>query len=495
MLKKAKVGVRLRRFREERQLTQAALAGALGISPSYINQMESNQRPITVPVLLKLAEVFDVDVRQFSSDEADRLVAQLRDLLAEAPAGESISLAETRELATTLPAVAQHLIALHQQHRHAVELNQSIAAHLDRDGSGLPAGAPLTAYEEVRDFFYTQRNHFAALDEAAEQLFESARLKVANCTVGLITRLRDRHDIDVIELSAGDVDVWKRSYDPGARQLALSGVLTSGQRAFQLATHLALIEQADVIDQILADAPPWSDETTDLARIGLANYFAGALILPYRQFLNAAEELRYDIELLQRRFGVGYETVTHRLSTLQRPGHRGVPFFLVRVDRAGNISKRQSATDFHFSRVGGTCPLWNVYEAFAYPGQIRTQLAEMPDGRSYLWVARTVSRRYGGYGTPDQTFAIGLGCDLHHANRLVYADALDLAHTAARTPIGPGCKVCDRTGCPQRAFPPAGRPLQVRDDRSTFVPYVMADTTRQDEQLAPRQRPLQRPHA
>lgn len=173
-------------------------------------------------------------------------------------------------------------------------------------------------------------------------------------------------------------------------------------------------------------------------RIGLANYFAGALTLPYGHFLASAEQMAYDVDRLGRRFGVGFETVCHRLSTLQRPQARGVPFIFVRVDRAGNISKRQSATDFHFSRVGGTCPLWNVYEAFAHPGQIQTQLAAMPDGRAYLWVARTVVHRRSGWGTPEKTFAVGLGCDLRHAARLVYSRGLPLDDPDARTPIGAG---------------------------------------------------------
>ena len=187
--------------------------------------------------------------------------------------------------------------------------------------------------------------------------------------------------------------------------------------------------------------------------------------------MTAAEELRYDVDLLGERFAVGFETICHRLSTLQRPGARGVPFFFVRVDRAGNISKRQSATDFHFSRVGGTCSLWNVYEAFASPGRILTQMAQMPDGRTYLWVARTVTHG-GGYGTPGKTFAIGLGCDLRHAARLVYARGLDLGDPAAATPIGAGCKVCERPNCPQRAFPPIGRKLLVDERRSRFEPYA-----------------------
>jgi predicted transcriptional regulator len=191
-------------------------------------------------------------------------------------------------------------------------------------------------------------------------------------------------------------------------------------------------------------------------------------------FLSAAEELRYDIDQLARRFEVGFETICHRLSTLQRNSERGIPFFFVRVDRAGNISKRQSATDFHFSRVGGTCPLWNVYEAFASPGKILTQLAQMPDGRTYLWIARTVSHHRGGYGSPGKTFAVALGCDLRHAERIVYSRGLDLSSPDSATPIGVGCKVCERLECAQRAFPPIGRPLRIDEAQSRFAPYNVA---------------------
>src|SRR5690606_16237278 len=267
------------------------------------------------------------------------------------------------------------------------------------------------------------------------------------------------------------LDGLHRRYDADNRVLHLSSHLRPGQQAFQIATQLAFLEMDEELQRLPGEAEFASDEARALARIGLANYFAGAVILPYGRFLEAAEQLRYDIERLGRQFGVGYETVCHRLSTLQRPGARGVPFFFVRVDRAGNISKRQSATDFHFSRVGGTCPLWNVYEAFARPGSILTQLAQMPDGRTYLWVARTVSRSPAAYGAPGKTFSIGLGCDLKHAPKLVYSKGLDLQDVNAATPIGAGCKICERAACPQRAFPPVGRALAIDEDRSRFDPY------------------------
>lgn len=253
--------------------------------------------------------------------------------------------------------------------------------------------------------------------------------------------------------------------------LRLSPRISPGQRAFQLATQLALIELGDQIAALAIEGDFRSAEAERLARTGIANYFAGTLLMPYSAFLAAAEAESYDIDLLARRFGVGFETVCHRLSTLQKPEARGVPSFFIRTDRAGNISKRQSASDFHFSRISGTCPLWTIYEAFARPGQILTQIAEMPDGRRHLWIARTTTRGSGGYGAPAKTFALAMGCDLRHASRLVYARGLDLRDPAAATPIGAGCKVCDRPACPRRAFPPAGRPLAADPGVSHFAPY------------------------
>ena len=280
--------------------------------------------------------------------------------------------------------------------------------------------------------------------------------------------LAERHDVRTVV--ADDLSD-RRRYDPAGRLLALGRGLDEGRRAFQMAAQYSYLAHGDLLAR-LTDVPGLAgDESRALARIGLASYFAGAVLLPYRAFLSAAEGVGYDIGLLGERFGVSVETVCHRLSTLQRPGEAGVPFVFVRVDRAGNISKRHSATDFHFSRIGGTCPLWNVYEAFSSPDRFITQVAQMPDGRTYLWVASTIGRRPGRYGATAAQFAVGLGCDVRHAPRLVYARGLDLGDPATAVPIGPGCRLCERVGCPQRAFPLVGRPLDIDEDRSRGEPY------------------------
>ena len=472
-MKKVFMGLRLRRLRAERGLTQIALAQTLGLSPSYLNQLEQNQRPLTVAVLLRIHQALGVDIQAFSEDEEARLVAGMREALADAP--ESITLLELQEVAAQMPALARALIAQHRRRIEAQEQLETLALGIGDDRSGGPAPRA-QPFEVVRDFFFARQNYFDPIDRTAEALADEVREAASPLTPWLIDRLASRHGVRV--LMTDDAEDSKRRYETDSRLLRLSSALEPGQQAFQLGTQLALLEFADLLDAEV-DCPPFLDDADSraVARIGLANYFAGALILPYAPFLAAAESLHHDLERLGVRFGVGFETVCHRLSTLQRPGAPGIPFFLVRVDRAGNISKRQSATHFHFSRTGGTCPLWNVYEAFAQPERILPQIARMPDGRRYLWVARSVTRGAQGYGSPRKTFSIGLGCDIRHAPRLVYAKGLNLNESEADTPIGMGCKVCERDRCAQRAFPFLGRPLVVDANQSRFAPYSAFEVT------------------
>jgi predicted transcriptional regulator/transcriptional regulator with XRE-family HTH domain len=460
-------GGRLRHLREDRALSQAELARLLGVSPSYVNQMEHNTRPLTLPVLLRLTENFGVDTEFFAAKDTARLVADVREVLLDDTVGEQLSPGELDELASNLPSVARTLVRLHRRYREATE---SVAALVAEQGLPVPASATgRLPHEEVRDYFYQRQNYVAELDERAERLAAELDLRPGEVRAGLVRRLSEQHGVQVT--SEGVDDAQQHRFDAEKKVLRIAPGLRPGQVAFRLASQIALLECGDVIGG-LADGWSYSGDTARrLARIGLANYFAGALVLPYRVFLGVAERYRYDIARLCDHFGVGFETVCHRLSTLQRTKTRGVPFSFVRVDRAGNMSKRQSATGFHFSRVGGSCPLWIIYEAFGSPGRILTQIAELPDGKKYFWIARTVERGTGAHGEPGKTFALGLGCELRHASRLVYSDGLTLGEGAAVTPIGMGCKVCERPACPQRAFPAIGRDIAVDENISTFVPY------------------------
>ena len=490
-MRKTFLGVKLKVLREQRGLTQAALAQLLALSPSYLNQLENNQRPLSVTVLLRLQSALGVDLQVFSDDDESRLTAQLQDVVTQGGDAGGVSPAELRAMAQQMPALAQLLVRAHRRGREAEDRLAVLAASLGERAGELHTAAR-QPHEEVRDFFYERHNHVTALDESAQALAAAlmdeatprARLPRADrsephdireLAARLQARLLDRHGVTTQGLAKAEAgtDVGAlRRFDAAQRRLYLNDAAEPAQRAFQLATQLAYLEAGALIDELVDGGNFSGVEARSLARIGLANYFAGAVVLPYGRFLAAAEALHYDIDLLAQAFGVSFETVCHRLSTLQRPDARGVPFFFVRVDRAGNISKRQSATDFHFSHSGGTCPLWTVYEAFAQPHKLLTQIASMPDGRTYLWIARCISRPTGGYGSPERSFAIGLGCDLRHASRLVYAKGLDLSNPEIATPIGAGCKVCDRQGCPQRAFPALGKRLRIDENERLREPYA-----------------------
>jgi predicted transcriptional regulator len=442
------IGLRLQRLRQQHGLTQAQLAQALELSPSYLNQIERNKRPLTPAVQQRLRKVLGDTAGLFDSDDPSALIDPLQDTLL-ALGQPGVTTAELRALAGNLPQVAQALLDLHREHR---ALRERAAALELQVGSDPAAATPtlLPAGDQVRDYFNRLRNHIPELDDLAERLFAELGLVAGHTAPRLRQLLADRHGV-LVEVGASP-GLDKRAYDGHARVLHLPDYLRPGQQAFQMAVQLALLEHAPLMDALIARAGFHDAERIAQGRIGLSNYFAGALVMPYGEFLRSAEASRYDIEWLAHRFGVGFEAVCHRLSTLQREGAAGLPFFFMRVDRAGNVSKRHSSTDFHFSQVGGSCPLWIVYEAFNQPGRVLAQVARMPDGRRHFWIARQVSSGPVGHGQPRKTFAVSLGCDLRHADRLVYARGID-TRTDNAVAIGPGCRTCEWSDCLQRAFP------------------------------------------
>ncbi len=473
MQKKLFLGYKLRRLREQKGLTQAALARLLEVSPSYLNQIENNQRPLTLSVLLRISALYDVDLTSFVEDEEARLLSGLKEALTDPLfAGPSPGTAELRNAVSASPELARRVLALHQAYQKLSERVQSLADSLSSRDRG-PAG-PQFPYEEVRDYFHYCNNYVGALDEAAERLADHGEFRVGDMQADLVRHLKERHDVRVRIVTDEEAGAVMRSFDPSSGSLRLSALLDGPARTFQLAHQIALLDQREAIDELVAGAGFASEAARSICRVGLANYFAGALLMPYRLFAAEARAVRHDVERLQSRFGVSFEQVCHRLSTLQRPGARGVPFYFVRVDPAGNITKRHSATRFHFARFGGACPLWNVHEAFAQPGKILVQRARMPDGVDYVCVARTVTKRGGAYNRPTRHFAIGLGCEAAYAPEVVYSAGLNLDDASAAVPIGVSCRVCERTDCQQRAFPPIGGELSVDERERSFVPYLFS---------------------
>ncbi|MDJ0825512.1 MAG: short-chain fatty acyl-CoA regulator family protein [Rhodobacter sp.] len=455
-------GAKLREVRTRLGLTQKAFAEKLGVSLPYLNQMENNHRPVSAGVVLALAQEFGFDVTELSTGDAERLVVDMREALADPVFADAAPpLADLRLAASNAPALARSFLALHQAYRQSHERLASLDEALGRADSAVQP----SPWEEVRDFFHYCDNYIDAVDRAAEH-FTTGDESNRNVWDVAISYL-DKHHISIQLEEIASL----RSFDSALRKLTLSTRESSATQQFQLLHQIALVGQNELLEATLDLARFQTDEARAIAKIGLANYFAGAALMPYTRFLEAADAVRHDLERLADRFGASIEQVAHRLSTMQRPGAKGVPFFFVRVDQAGTITKRHSATRLQFARFGGACPLWNVHQAFETPGRFLRQLAETPDGVRYLCLARDVSKPGGSFTAPVRRYAIGLGCEVRHADRLVYADDLDVTNRAAFEPIGISCRICERRDCHQRSVPPLERPLSVDPDARGVLPY------------------------
>lgn len=464
--RKVFAGARLRALRSQHKLTQGELAIRLDISPSYVNQLESNQRPLTASVMLALADGFNLDLSELMTDASDRLLADLREALADPVFGETApNLQELKTVAANAPDMARAMLRLYESYRRTNERLAGVDAALTRD----PQSGMQTAYEEVRDFFHYADNYIDPLDRAAEALAAELGQFGPDRLRRLIDYCAEMHNIRVTLTPPLTADTITQ-FDRPNRELRVNSRLEPSTQFFQVAAILGGLEQATLLGQLLDAASFKTDEARAIARMGLTNYFAGALQMPYGAFLRAAEAHRYDIEELAYLFGASLEQVAHRLSTMQRPRERGVPFFFARVDAAGTITKRHSATALQFARFGGACPLWNVHRAFEARGEIIRQLAETPDGNRYLCLAWSSEKRSGGYHGTVRRYAYALGCEVSHAGRTVYAADADLAR-ASFDPIGISCRICERRTCPQRSVPPLAAAISVPRDRRSIVPY------------------------
>lgn len=453
------IGRTVRRLRSERELSQQALATRLGISASYLNLIEHDQRSVTASLLIKLAETLRVELAELSGSEERQLEVNLREVFADPLLGaDEVPDGEVGHLAGSAPNASRAILALYRAWRVARE---------DAGGIALPSGRRiLLPNEEGRDFFNEHANFFPALEEAAAAIADEMGVSPAERNHAIAERLRGRHGLTV---TVGPLEGALRRYDPASRALLLSEMLPRESRGFQMAFQLALLETRDVLEAELANASPSSAEAASLIRVGLLNYVASALVMPYDPFLQAAQDLRHDMEAVSARFGVSFEQACHRLSSMQRPGARGVPFFFLRVDPAGNVSKRFSAAGFPFARFGGSCPRWVVHAAFATPGSVQVQVAELPDGAAFLCFARTVIRPAAHWGEPKPVHVVAMGCALAHAGELAYADGIDLDR--ARVGIGLSCRLCDRVDCRSRAFPPLEHRLALDPNSTGVTPY------------------------
>ena len=442
-------GPAVRKLRREAGMTQAAMADALDISPSYLNLIESGQRPLTATVMVRLAERFDFDVAALGGEEVPGGSAGLRRRLAD-------------------PRFADLGIAPHEVDEWLQSAPSTAAAFARLFDAAPEAGRPDSEVEApevaaVRRAIEKWHNHFADLDTRAEELADELRLAGGDLYGTIAERLRTRHQLGIRILPADVMPDRLRWLDWHARQLMLNELLRPASRTFQAAATLAQIEARAEIDALVAGAEFAEGAAAKLFERHLIQYFAAALMMPYGRFLRACDATGYDLLLLQRRFGAGFEQVAHRLTTLQRVGARGLPFFMLRIDRAGQGSKRYAgASQSPLADGDARCPLWGVHEAFARPGEVIADLVELEDGSRWFTQSRSVAAPGAtGSGTPAR-FAVCIGVDAKVAAPLTAARGIELMRAPA-TPIGLGCRRCTRGGCVQRSVPPLGRPLRFRD--------------------------------
>ncbi|MBX3231068.1 MAG: DUF2083 domain-containing protein [Labilithrix sp.] len=456
-----KFGAKVRALRRREGLSQVQLADKIGISPSYLNLIENNRRPLPANLLIKLAQLFSVDVHSFATDEDARLMSDLTEAFAD-PIFEDHDLTsvDLREMAAASPSAARAVLTLYRAYQASRAQADDLSSRLSDGEEAAPAAAHLPS-EEVTDLIQRASNHFPELEAAAEQIAARAKLGLDDLYAGLVRYLDKQLGTQVQIARWGSERGVLRRFDPNRNVLVLSELLPTRSRTFQLAHQIAVMTQGAVMDRITADARLTTEESRGLARVTLANYFAGAMLMPYAPFLEAAKQERYDIDVLGRRFRVGFEQVCHRLTTLRRPGAEGVPFHMMRIDVAGNISKRFSASGIRFARFSGACPRWNVFSAFLTPGMIRIQVSRMPDGNVFFCLARTIQKDSGGYHAQHPVQAIGLGCRVEYARELVYSDGIDVTSVDTCVPVGVTCRLCERTDCEQRALPSLRVPLRV----------------------------------
>ena len=461
------VGPRLRRMRRDLGLTQADMAQALEVSASYIALLERNNRPLTAGLMLKLVQIYKVDMAALGSGAAQdtaRLQAVLKDPVF---AGIDWGAGELTDMAANSPGVTEALLRLYTTYQEGQLAFADRGASTGVAGDGDDASDPVA---ESRRFLAARRNSFPTLDDAAERLAQAVAThdNITGC-------LRARHDLKVRRVPASFMVGSTRRLDRHRQEILLDDSLDAASQTFQLALQLCYLELGDEIDAVLSDGVFASESGERLTRRALASYAAAAVLMPYSAFARAVEVRRYDVEALARQFGCSFEQTAHRLTTLQKPGQQRVPFFFIRVDPAGNVSKRLDGAGFPFARHGGGCPLWSIHHVFRTPREIVTQWLELPDGQRFFSIARTVTAGGGAFGAPRVERAIALGCAAEHADRLIYTADQPSAAGAA-TPIGVTCRLCQRTECTARSEPPIGRQILPDDIRRTSLPFGFSDT-------------------
>ncbi|MBM5787035.1 MAG: helix-turn-helix domain-containing protein [Pelagibacterales bacterium] len=465
------IGFKIKSARRRLNISQANLSEKIGISPSYLNLIESGKRKLSLDVLLKISEILNLDIKDLSKKDNVNLAYDLQDLLGDNLFEDlDITNIEVKDLSETNPLIAKALIRLGDVYRKKnSETFDKVEVLSGENLQNLKSTFP---GEVVSDFLQEHQNYFPKLEDFASRIFENVHRDFRTRYVLLSDYLKKKHNVSIIDVVPEKDQMFSKKYSNEKKILYLSNYVTLETKKLYCAAQIAQFEAMSIIEEYLSDYNFPSDISKKLTTISLLNYTAAAILMPYKLFFDECKKYRYDMELLQHTFAVSFEQVAHRVTCLQDPKMKGIPFHMLRSDIAGNISKRLSLSGIQIPRYGGACPRWNIYSAFMSPGKIHSAISKMPDGEKYVCIARTVEKGIGGYGMYKSILSIGLGCEIKYAKDFVYSDSLNLKDENAAIPIGVNCRTCPRMECQQRAFPPVNKDLSINLNKRGISVYV-----------------------
>ena len=465
------IGYKIKAKRRKLGITQASLSKKLSISPAYLNLMESGKRKIDLDLLLKMANELNVDVSDISKKTDTNLYQNLMDLLGD-NLFENLDITnfDVKQLVNTNPSIAKALVKLGDNYK---KKNQDIVSKVENiSGKFIDSRKNSFPGEVVSDFLQENENYFPKLEEFASNFYNKIQTNNRVGYSSICEYLFNKHEIKVKDIVPDETKPFTKQFDLNKKIFLVSDYLTLETKKLYAGAQVAQLEANEIIDEYLNSFSFPSEESKKLSKVALLNYAGAAIIMPYKHFYEECIKQRYDVELLQNTFAVSFEQVAHRITCLQDPKMRGIPFHMLRADVAGNISKRFSLSGIEIPRYGGACPRWNIYKAFTMPGKINAAVSKMPDGDKYICIARTVEKGIGKHGMEKTLLSIGLGCQAKYAKDFVYADSLNLNDKKTETPIGVNCRTCDRMDCQQRAFPPLHKKFDIDLNKRGISVYV-----------------------
>jgi len=465
------IGYKIKSKRRRVGISQADMAKKLSISPSYLNLIESGKRKINVDLLLKLSNELGIEISDISKQTDTNLYQNLMDLLGDNLFEDlDITNFDIKEIVNTNPLIAKALVKLGDNYK---KKNQDIVSKVENiSGKFIDNQKNSFPGEVVSDFIQENENYFPKLEEFANKIFSEIQNNNRTSYLPLCEYLSKKHKIEVKSVIPDEKKPFTKKFDPIKKTFLLSDYLTLATKKLHTAAQIAHLDANDILDKYLDTFKFPSEESRKLSKVALLNYTAAAILMPYKLFYKECKEQRYDFELLQNTFATSFEQVAHRVTCLQDPNMKGIPFHMLRADVAGNISKRFSLSGIEIPRYGGACPRWNIYSAFTAPGKIHAAVSKMPDGEKYVCIARTVEKGIAKHGMFKSLLSIGLGCQIKYAKDFIYTDSLNLNDKNTEVPIGVNCRTCDRMDCQQRAFPPLHKKFDIDLNKRGISVYV-----------------------